>query len=127
MGASTDLAVGLQEETQKAIPAWLVLLQVYGGFLLPIVLAILVGANMLMWEQHRINYVFIFGKAAVELSVLFFLTRFVVANLPQSSTCGKQSTLANTSSYLHSYSLHCPAVRCSLLAASAVSVRLPGH
>jgi hypothetical protein len=58
---STDSVIGFLEDTRKAIPAWAVLLQVYGGFLLPVVLALLVGANVLVWKRHRINYVFIFG------------------------------------------------------------------
>ena len=60
--ASTNPVVGFQEETRHAIPAWDVLLQVYGGFLLPVLLALLIGVNMLVWKHYRINYVFIFGK-----------------------------------------------------------------
>lgn len=48
------------------------LLQVYGGLLLPVVLALLVGANILVWKQHRINYVFIFGKLARGRVLLIF-------------------------------------------------------
>jgi len=60
--ASTNPVVGFQEGTRHEIPAWDMLLQVYGGLLLPVLLALLIGANMLVWKQYRINYVFIFGK-----------------------------------------------------------------
>lgn len=60
----TDPVLGFQEETRATVPAWAVLLQVYGGFLLPIILALLIGGNMLVWQRHRINYVFIFGALA---------------------------------------------------------------
>lgn len=45
-----------------AIPAWAPLLQVYGGFLLPVVFTMLIAMNMIIWKRFRINYVFIFGE-----------------------------------------------------------------
>lgn len=67
-----SVILGFQKGTRKAIPAWAVLLQIYGGFLLPLALALLVGGNMLQWKRHRINYVFIFGKLAQVAVVSIF-------------------------------------------------------
>ena len=60
--------LGFQDETREAIPAWAPLLQVYGGFLLPVVFAILIAFNMIVWKRFRINYVFIFGAFYASLS-----------------------------------------------------------
>jgi hypothetical protein len=54
-----------QTDTQQAVPAWDMLLFVYGIILIPVLFSLLVGINMLVWAESRINYSFIF-----ELDVL---------------------------------------------------------
>ncbi|CAK5261977.1 unnamed protein product [Mycena citricolor] len=49
-----------QQSTRDAIPGWDGLLMIYGVFLIPVLLGLLVGLNILVWAQCRINYVFIF-------------------------------------------------------------------
>jgi hypothetical protein len=56
------IVLGFQAETREAIPAWNALLQVYGGFVLPLIFAMLITINMTAWQRARINYVFIFGE-----------------------------------------------------------------
>lgn len=51
-----------QQHTREEIPAWDGLLFVYSIFLVPVVFALLVGLNLQVWSQSRINYVFIFGE-----------------------------------------------------------------
>lgn len=56
------LRTGFQEDTREAIPGWDGLLFVYSVFLVPVVFVLLVGLNLAVWSNSRINYVFIFGK-----------------------------------------------------------------
>ncbi|KAF8155818.1 hypothetical protein B0H34DRAFT_659437, partial [Crassisporium funariophilum] len=60
-GDADDFLV-FQEETRIAIPAWDILLYLYGVILVPVLFTLLVGVNLLVWSMSRINYVFIFGK-----------------------------------------------------------------
>ena len=50
-----------QTDTQQAVPAWDMLLFVYGIILIPVLFSLLVGINLLVWAESRINYSFIFG------------------------------------------------------------------
>ncbi|KJA15596.1 hypothetical protein HYPSUDRAFT_362505 [Hypholoma sublateritium FD-334 SS-4] len=56
-----------QPETHEALPQWNVLLYIYGILLVPLLFSFLVGLNLLVWADSRINYVFIFGEANFEL------------------------------------------------------------
>jgi len=58
---------GLQPHTRVDIPSWGSLLFIYANLLVPTLLAILVGTNMLIWTASRINYVFIFGTVSRKL------------------------------------------------------------
>ncbi|TFY58647.1 hypothetical protein EVJ58_g6292 [Rhodofomes roseus] len=49
-----------QPDTRAAIPSWDGLLFVYGIFAVPIIFSCLIGINLLVWHNARINYVFIF-------------------------------------------------------------------
>ncbi|KAF8917968.1 SPX domain-containing protein, partial [Mucidula mucida] len=49
-----------QTDTRAAIPAWDGLLFVFSVLLVPVVFALLVGTNLLVWSRARVNYVFIF-------------------------------------------------------------------
>ncbi|KAJ3565291.1 hypothetical protein NP233_g7722 [Leucocoprinus birnbaumii] len=49
-----------QRETQELIRGWDVLLFFYGLLLVPVLFSLLVGLNLLVWTQSRVNYVFIF-------------------------------------------------------------------
>jgi hypothetical protein len=51
-----------QENTRASIPGWDTLLFVYGVLLIPVLFSLLVGLNVLVWSESRINYVFIFGE-----------------------------------------------------------------
>jgi hypothetical protein len=59
---SAEHSLGLQHQTQAAIPSWGSLLYIYGILQVPTLSAFLVGTNLLVWSSARINYVFIFGK-----------------------------------------------------------------
>lgn len=54
-----------EPEVQQAVPYWDSLLFVYGVILVPVLFSLLVGINLLVWAESRINYSFIF-----ELDVL---------------------------------------------------------
>ncbi len=61
---------GLQPHTRVDIPSWASLLLIYANLLVPTLLALLVGTNMLIWTASRINYVFIFGTPSRKLSAI---------------------------------------------------------
>ncbi|KAG1745254.1 EXS family protein/ERD1/XPR1/SYG1 family protein [Suillus lakei] len=46
--------------TAVSLPSWNILLFIYSILLLPTLLALLVGLNLVVWARERINYVFIF-------------------------------------------------------------------
>uniref|UniRef100_A0A8H7XW23 Uncharacterized protein n=1 Tax=Psilocybe cubensis TaxID=181762 RepID=A0A8H7XW23_PSICU len=50
-----------KQSTRQAIPAWGPLLFIYAILLIPILFTFLVGTNLLVWANSRINYIFIFG------------------------------------------------------------------
>ena len=58
----SGIYLSYQEQTREDIPAWDGLLFVYAVFLVPVIFALLVGLNLQVWSQSRINYVFIFGE-----------------------------------------------------------------
>ncbi|KAF5345945.1 hypothetical protein D9758_011435 [Tetrapyrgos nigripes] len=49
-----------QSEARSNIPGWDGLLFFYGIFLVPVVFSLLVGLNLAVWSNSRINYIFIF-------------------------------------------------------------------
>ncbi|KZV61343.1 hypothetical protein PENSPDRAFT_301586 [Peniophora sp. CONT] len=51
-----------QTRVRADIPGWDALLFIYGVFLVPVLLLLLFGVNLLVWARLRINYVFIFGS-----------------------------------------------------------------
>lgn len=57
---SQGLVRVFQTDVQQAIPAWDILLFVYGVLLIPVLFSLLVGVNLLVWAEARINYSFIF-------------------------------------------------------------------
>jgi hypothetical protein len=61
---------GLQPHTLVDIPSWGSLLFIYANLLVPTLLALLVGTNMLIWTASRINYVFIFGAVSRKFSAM---------------------------------------------------------
>ncbi len=52
---------GFQADTRAAIAGWDGLMFIYAILFVPAFFCLLVGANLLVWERARINYVFIFG------------------------------------------------------------------
>jgi hypothetical protein len=50
----------LQPETRAVIQSWDVLLFIYSVIFIPVLFSLLVGINLLVWSNARINYVFIF-------------------------------------------------------------------
>jgi hypothetical protein len=58
---SSSVCAGFQETTRAAIPGWDGLLIVYAVFMIPVVSALLIGLNLLVWSHFQINYPFIFG------------------------------------------------------------------
>jgi hypothetical protein len=70
---------GLHTNTHVSLPAWNILLFIYSILLIPALLALLVGLNLVVWARERINYVFIFG---VEIPLVHFaLTNLLPKNL----------------------------------------------
>lgn len=56
----TGLLICLRDSTHVSLPSWNILLFIYSIFLIPTLLALLVGLNLVVWARERINYVFIF-------------------------------------------------------------------
>ena len=56
------LLAGFQADTRRAIPGYDGLLFLYSIFVIPVIFSLLVGLNILVWSNSRINYVFIFGE-----------------------------------------------------------------
>ena len=54
--------LGFQPEVRHGVQGWEALLYIYAIMLVPVLLAMLIGLNMLVWARTRINYVFIFGE-----------------------------------------------------------------
>lgn len=50
----------LRHSTATSLPSWDIILFIYSIFLIPTLLALLVGLNLVVWARERINYVFIF-------------------------------------------------------------------
>ncbi|OAX34316.1 hypothetical protein K503DRAFT_456002 [Rhizopogon vinicolor AM-OR11-026] len=55
------LILSQQGSTRLLLPSWDILLFIYSILLIPVLLALLVGLNLVVWARERINYVFIFG------------------------------------------------------------------
>lgn len=53
--------VAFQEYTRGSLPSWDVLLFIYSILVVPVLLALLIGINILVWTRKRISYAFIFG------------------------------------------------------------------
>jgi hypothetical protein len=64
---SPSWSEGFQPERRAQIPQWDALLFIYSTFLIPVLFSLLVGINMWIWSNSRINYVFIFGPCAMRL------------------------------------------------------------
>lgn len=50
----------LRDSTTTTLHSWNILLYIYSILLIPTLLALLVGLNLVVWARERINYVFIF-------------------------------------------------------------------
>ncbi|KAG2067850.1 EXS-domain-containing protein [Suillus decipiens] len=50
----------LRDSTATPLHSWNIILYIYSILLIPILLALLVGLNLVVWARERINYVFIF-------------------------------------------------------------------
>lgn len=50
----------LRHSTATSLPSWNIILFIYSIFLIPMLLVLLVGLNLVVWARERINYVFIF-------------------------------------------------------------------
>lgn len=59
--------VAFQEYTRESLP-WDTLLYIYSILVLPVLLALLIGINILVWTRKRINYAFILGALLVTCS-----------------------------------------------------------
>ncbi|KAJ7100199.1 SPX domain-containing protein [Mycena belliarum] len=59
---ASGVAHSVRESTREAILGWDGLLFMYGVLAVPVLFALLVGVNLLVWARSRINYVFIFGE-----------------------------------------------------------------
>jgi hypothetical protein len=55
------LSQGFLPERRAQVPEWDTLVFIYGVLLVPVLFTLLVGVNMAVWSNSRINYVFIFG------------------------------------------------------------------
>lgn len=56
----TGFTTCLRDSTATSLPSWNIILFIYSIFLIPTLLALLVGLNLVVWAEERINYVFIF-------------------------------------------------------------------
>lgn len=54
------LMICLRDSTPTSLPSWDIMLFIYSIFLIPMLLVLLVGLNLVVWARERINYVFIF-------------------------------------------------------------------
>ena len=54
--------LGFQSSARAEIPAWSALLVVYATIFIPVLFAVLIGINVLVWTKLRLNHVFIFGE-----------------------------------------------------------------
>ncbi|KAJ7683001.1 SPX domain-containing protein [Mycena rosella] len=61
----SGIAHSFQQSTRDAIPGWSGLLFIFGVLALPVIFALLVGLNLLVWARARINYVFIFVSPTI--------------------------------------------------------------
>lgn len=50
----------LRDSSHPSLPSWDIILFIYSIFLIPTLLALLIGLNLVVWARERINYVFIF-------------------------------------------------------------------
>lgn len=50
----------LRHGLTTSLPSWNIILFIYSILLIPMLLALLVGLNLIVWARERINYVFIF-------------------------------------------------------------------
>jgi hypothetical protein len=66
-----QLLPGTLEGTRQQIKSWDALLFIYGLFFVPVLFSMLIGLNVLVWAQCRVNYTFIFGV----WQLLMYLTR----------------------------------------------------
>jgi hypothetical protein len=53
------------EYKREALRSWNILLFIYSLLLVPVLMALLIGVNILVWVRNRINYVFIFSALLV--------------------------------------------------------------
>ncbi|KAH0832144.1 EXS family-domain-containing protein [Lanmaoa asiatica] len=61
--------LSFQEHTRESLPSWNILLFIYSILVIPVLLALLIGINILVWAQKRISYVFIFSVLLLPYSV----------------------------------------------------------
>ncbi|KAG6377931.1 EXS family-domain-containing protein [Boletus reticuloceps] len=58
---SAGCYLSFQEYTRRSLPSWNILLVIYSIFFIPVLMALLIGINVLVWARSKINYVFIFS------------------------------------------------------------------
>jgi len=58
---SLFVQTGYQPNTRAEIPGWDALLFLYSILVIPVLFSVLVGLNILVWSQSKIDYVSIFG------------------------------------------------------------------
>ncbi|KAN0084540.1 EXS family domain containing protein [Tylopilus felleus] len=76
--------LAFREHTRKSLPSWNILLYIYSIFLLPVLLALLIGVNIATWARERINYVFIFElnpRSRLDHHEYFELPSFLLCTL----------------------------------------------
>lgn len=54
---------GFQPGRRAAIPSWDILYFIYAILLIPVLFGLMVGINVSVWSDARINYAFIFGSS----------------------------------------------------------------
>ncbi|KIJ36931.1 hypothetical protein M422DRAFT_50759 [Sphaerobolus stellatus SS14] len=76
--------LGFQPHVREQIPQWGPLLEIYATLMIFVVFALLLGVNMLVWTQARINFQFMFEldvRTAVDTRVYFEFPAFLFATL----------------------------------------------
>ncbi|KAH0835834.1 EXS family-domain-containing protein [Lanmaoa asiatica] len=76
--------LSFQEHTRNSLASWNILLYIYSIFLVPALLALLIGINIAVWARERINYVFIFElnpRSRIDHHEYFELPSFLLCTL----------------------------------------------
>ncbi|KAG9311829.1 EXS family-domain-containing protein [Chiua virens] len=76
--------LAFQEHTRRSLLSWNILLHIYATFVIPLLLALLIGVNILAWTRMRINYALILelnSRSKLDYREYFELPSFLLCML----------------------------------------------